>query len=383
MRVAFVTTHLLGTGHLSRVISLADGFTAAGWRALILSGGRPAPHLAPKDAHLLQVPPLASDGLNFRRLLDETGAPVSAALMAARQKILSGALEDFAPDVLITELFPFGRRVLAEEFETLLASPAARAAQVYASVRDVLAPPSSPAKAAATEARVTRFYDGVLVHADPTIIPLEMSWPVSPELQPRLRYTGFVAPPLPQPAPPGADGDGEVIVSAGGGPVGTGLFEAASLAAAQDLTRMRWRLLIGGANRRKRITALTELAEQAAPDWRRRLTIEPVRPDFRALLPRAAVSVNQAGYNTLLDVALAGVPSVTVPFEEGGETEQAQRAAAFAAKGLIILPEASLTPESLSAAVAAAVKAGPPGLGSLAADGVAETVRIVTRELTS
>ncbi|MBX2856528.1 MAG: glycosyltransferase [Rhodobacteraceae bacterium] len=380
MRIAILTTHLLGTGHLSRAIALADGFAAAGWEALVISGGRPAPHLAPTAARLLQLPPVASDGVNFRRLLDESGAPVSEALMAARLTALSEALEHFAPGVLITELFPFGRRVLAAEFEAALSSPAARRARVYASVRDVLAPPSSPAKAAATEARVGKFYDGVLVHADPAIIRLEQSWPVSPDLAERLRYTGFVAPPLPPPARPGADGEGEIMVSAGGGSVGAALFEAAALAAAHSTDGARWRLLVGGADRAARITALASLAAGAAPDWRARLTLEPVRPDFRALLPRAAVSVNQAGYNTLLDVALTGVPSVTVPFEEGGETEQAQRASAFATKGLMILREAELTPESLTAAVSAARDAGPPDIGPIAVDGVPETVRIVSSE---
>ena len=381
MRVAILVTHLLGSGHLSRALALAEGVAAAGSEALLISGGRPAPQLIPKAARLLQLPPVASDGVNFRRLLDEDGAPVSEALLTARRAMLLDALETFAPDALVTELFPFGRRVLAAEFEAALNAPAARRARVYASVRDVLAPPSSPAKAAAAEARIARYYHGVLVHADPALLRLEQSWPVSPALAERLRYTGFVASPPPPAAPPGADGDGEILVSAGGGPVGAALFQAAALAACHATDGGRWRLLIGGADRAARIAALERLAAGAAPDWRARLTIEPVRPDFRAMLPRAAASVNQAGYNTLLDVALAGVPSVTVPFEEGGETEQCQRAEAFAAKGLTLLREAELTPSRLAGAVHAARAAGPPDLSALATNGVAETVRIVSEDM--
>ena len=183
MKVMIVVTHLLGTGHLSRALVLARAFDAAGHRALVVSGGMPAAQLSTQDVEIVQLPALRSDGVDFTRLLDETGATASQTLMAERQKALLRSFETFAPDALITELFPFGRRVLASEFLSLLdAAHRARPPLICASVRDILAPPSKPSKAARTHDLIERFYDAVLVHADPQITPLDASWPVTPEL---------------------------------------------------------------------------------------------------------------------------------------------------------------------------------------------------------
>ena len=197
MKAMIVVTHLLGTGHLSRALTLARAFDAAGHEVLLASGGRPAPHLHPGSLGWLQLPPLASDGVDFTRLLTDTGEEADAGYLERRMVALRDALSGFAPDILITELFPFGRRALSGEFLSLL-----EAAQdlrprplVLSSIRDILAPPSKPAKAQRAEEIVTRLYDAVLVHSDPRATRLEQSWPVTPALADKLRYTGYVAPP--------------------------------------------------------------------------------------------------------------------------------------------------------------------------------------------
>ncbi len=82
--------------------------------------------------------------------------------------------------------------------------------------------------------------------------------------------------------------------------------------------------------------------------------MEPNRPDFRALLGHAALSVSQAGYNTALDVLAAGVRAIFVPFAAHDETEQTDRARALAARGLAtVIAEHELTAERLAATVAA------------------------------
>ena len=49
-------------------------------------------------------------------------------------------------------------------------------------------------KAAQTEARLTRYYDGVLVHSDPDVIALAASWPVTAKLAAMLHYTAVTHP---------------------------------------------------------------------------------------------------------------------------------------------------------------------------------------------
>ncbi len=74
MKVLIVVTHLLGTGHLSRALTLARAFVAAGHRARVVSGGMPAPQFVSDGIELEQLPPLRSDGTDFSRLLDAEGA---------------------------------------------------------------------------------------------------------------------------------------------------------------------------------------------------------------------------------------------------------------------------------------------------------------------
>ena len=114
MKVMIVVTHLLGTGHLARALTLARAYMAAGDKVLVVSGGMPAPLLTRGDTPLAQLPPLRSDGVDFSRLLDAEGGAVEVGYLATRQEVLLTHLRSFAPDVLITELFPFGRRILRD-----------------------------------------------------------------------------------------------------------------------------------------------------------------------------------------------------------------------------------------------------------------------------
>ncbi|WP_204112447.1 glycosyltransferase family protein [Shimia biformata] len=370
MRVTIAVTHLLGAGHLSRALTLGRAFAGAGHQVQVLSGGRPARHLSADGLTLVQLPPIASDGTNFTRLLDVDGQVAGPAVFARRQTAAINAMSEFQPQVLITELFPFGRRSLSSEFVALI--EAARGLPsppvVLSSVRDILAPPSKPAKVEKAEALLQEYYDAVLVHSDAAVVALDASWPVSDRVAEMLRYTGFVAPPLPAAAQQG-DGIGEILVSAGGGSVGDHIFAAALKAACGD--GRRWRLLVGGADASSRISA-----------WRtdapKNLILEPVRPDFRELIQRATCSVSMCGYNTAMDLLQSGVPSVIVPFDDGGEVEQSLRATALGVlPGIEVVAAADLGAETLLGAIDLATGSPDRSVTTIGFDGAAETVRVV------
>lgn len=371
MKVMIVVTHLLGTGHLSRALTLARAFRKAGSDATVVSGGMPAPQLPHDDVSFVQLPALRSDGVNFSRLLDADAHLASDALLATREAQLISLLDHDQPDVLITELFPFGRRSLTAEFTALL-----RAAQsmknrplICASIRDILAPPSKPQKAVFAEQMIADFYDAVMVHSSAKITPLDLSWPVTDSLRQKLHYTGFVAPPAAQPHPD-AVGKDEIIVSAGGGDVGTNLFDCAIAAAKMDKTR-KWRLLIGGQNGAARSDQINEIGLG-------NIMAEPARPDFRQMLHHAHASVSMCGYNTALDVLQTSCPAVFLPFDAGGEVEQGIRAHALAKQtGIAVLETANLTPATLLAALNTVTAAPPRPQLRTDLDGGAELVRIV------
>ncbi|MBD3664571.1 glycosyltransferase family protein [Sulfitobacter aestuariivivens] len=372
MKVMIVVTHLLGTGHLARALTLARAYLKAGHPATVVSGGVPAPQLSAQDVAVLQLPPLRSDGVDFKTLLTADGDEAGEDYHSARRNALLTALGDIAPDLLITELFPFGRRMLRREFCALLDAAYARPVRPFicASIRDILAPPSKPEKAVKTQDMIDRYYDAVLVHADPALTPLHLSWPVTEALRARLHYTGFVAPPPAVPHPDAA-GSGEILVTAGGGNVGEDIFRAACAAAAQsDHT---WRLLVGGSDAKARVSALS----QAAP---RNLIVEPARRDFRQMLHHAAACVCMCGYNTALDLLQSGCRAVVIPFDAGNEVEQMIRARALAAQPAItVLRSDGLTPATLLGAVTEVLSAPARRPATDGFDGAAETVRITAQ----
>lgn len=344
MKVMIVVTHLLGTGHLSRALTLGRAFRAAGDEVQIVSGGFPAPQLDMGDIDMLQLPPLRSDGVNFTQLLTPSGALADDRFYQERQLTLCQAVQELQPDVLITELYPFGRRSLRHEFRALLQASKAlpKPPKILASIRDILAPPSKPEKAVKADAVIAEFYDAVLVHSDPQATRLELSWPVSDRLAAKVHYTGFVAPAAAGPHPE-AEGSGEILVSAGGGSVGDEIYQTA-LQAARLMPDTPWRLLVGGSDANARIEQLSKIPSPAK--------MEPARPDFRQMLTHVAASVSMCGYNTALDLLQAETPAVLIPFDAGKEVEQSLRAQSLTPlAGIEALRTAELTPERLIAAV--------------------------------
>lgn len=362
MRVLIVVTHLLGTGHLSRALTLARAFADAGHTPLVVSGGFPAPHLQQADIPLHQLPPLRSDGTDFTQLLTPYGSVADEAYFTERQTQLIRHFAEFQPDILITELFPFGRRNLRAEFMALLETAAAECL-VLSSIRDILAPPSKPSKVAFAQEVIAKHYAGVLVHSDPEIAPLELSWPDVNALSPYVHYTGFVAPPAMAPAMSRKS----ILVSSGGGAVGDHVFEVA-LQAARLRPDLAWTCLVGGdENRRARLAS-------GAPD---NVTIEDLSPDFRDRMAGAAASVSLAGYNTAMDLLQSGTPGVLVPFDAGNEVEQGIRAKALSGlPAIAVLKDAELNAASLAHALDTVLNVGPRKPRTTNMDGAARSVDI-------
>src|SRR3712207_1114067 len=156
LRVLIAVTHLLGAGHLTRGAALARAFARGGHKTTLVSGGTPA-RLAGLDAvEFVQMPPVRTIGTDFKTLLDQNLNPVDDAYLVARKKLLLETLRAAEPDILIIELFPFGRRVLASEFVALI--EAARASSprpiVLCSIREILVAPSKADRIAQAHERI-------------------------------------------------------------------------------------------------------------------------------------------------------------------------------------------------------------------------------------
>ncbi|MET1414664.1 glycosyltransferase [Roseibium sp. HPY-6] len=340
--------HLLGTGHVVRAAKIGKALAAKGADVTLTTGNSIPPTVDVIGLTIIELPPCKSPDAAFKRLVTLEGQDIDDAWKSARVKASIQAFEADDFDLLLTETYPFGRRQLDFELTPLLASAKAKdhVPLIATSIRDILVRKKELWKEKWMADQALKYYDRILIHADPDFITLADSFPFAGEVEHLVRYTGYVGGEQ-RTAPETTDGNDEVIVSCGGGAVAEALLSAALEARplsrrAEDAT---WRVLIG----HDVSPDAFAIYKKSAPEG---VIVQRARRDFPDLLKRARLSISQAGYNTVLDVLIAGVPAVFAPFAQENETEQTQRAQALARHGrAVVAPEAGLTPERLAAAV--------------------------------
>jgi predicted glycosyltransferase len=364
MKALIYVQHLLGIGHLARVSRIAKALSEDRIDVTLVSGGVPVAGFPGRGVRLAQLPPIRSRDTAFSELVDSAGNALTDDFKADRRNLLLDTFATAAPDVLIIEAFPFGRRQMRFELIPLLeaAKPRQPPILIASSVRDILQDNRKAGRAEETIRFIEDYFDLVLVHGDPRFARLEDTFPSATRIASRIAYTGLVAGEAAS-----ARERFDVVVSAGGGVAGRKLIHAAADAAPGLLARWpRW-CIITGPN--------FPQAEQAALAGRLppAITFETFRPDFPGLLAQAQLSVSQAGYNTVCDILRARCRSVLIPFAEGGETEQNERAGRLERLGLAtVVQEGRITPENLAQAM---LRAPEPPAHGLDLNGAQETAR--------
>jgi predicted glycosyltransferase len=372
-RVFFYVQHLLGIGHLKRAAAIARALVDSGAGVDFVLGGAPVSGIAPVGARVVQLPPVVASDAQFTNLLDEHGNKVDERWKVRRKQALLDAFEEAKPDIVLLEMYPFGRRQFRFELLPLLDEVAQLFPKplVAVSLRDILVDKGRMDRARETVEIVGKHVDLVLVHGDPALTRLDLTFPLTSEIADKIVYTGFVVerpPVISGSTDPFADRvDGEILVSAGGGAVGFPLLAAAIRA--KKLTRhrhRRWRIVTGANLPAAQRKELVELAAQD-PD----IMIEGFRADFGSLLCACQLSVSQGGYNTVMELIATKCPAVIVPFAEGGESEQTMRARMLMERQVLSMVD----PEFLTAGtLAAAIDAvRPPAPLDLNLDGARQS----------
>lgn len=378
-RVFLYVQHLLGIGHLKRALVIAKALSDAGLEVTVASGGHEAALLDRSGLHWVQLPSVGTADLSFSTLVDMHGQPIDEAWKLARARILLDAWERSEADVLLIELFPFGRRQMRFELLPLLEAAHARNPRplILSSIRDVLGGGrSNPARQQQMLDVFDRWFDHLLVHGDPALIPLDATFALTASLGSRMHYTGYVVASEPAGPDDAGEGEGEVLVSAGGGAVGMALYEAALQARPlTSLAARTWRVLVGPGLPEAQFQRLRQRGREGVEG---RVIVERARPDFVAMLGRCVLSISQGGYNTVLEALSMGTRCVLVPFAGGGEIEQSLRAELLARQGWVqTVAEAGLSAANLAAAVDRACLTGAPPKGRVRLDGAQRTAKLV------
>lgn len=393
-RVLFYVQHLLGIGHVMRVTRIAAALHAQGAGVFIANGGEAVPGLDFGAAHVCALAPVKIIPPDFSTLLNSDGTPFSDAQKRARAQALVRFYDDVRPDGVVLEAFPFGRRQMRFELMPLLEHMhrAPRRPLVVASVRDILQANKKKERIEETLTTLKAYFDLIIVHGDPKLIALDGSFPAISGVSCPVCYSGLVGPP----ARIYAQGQGQkaerplgenfdVIVSAGGGAVGTALLDTAFEACVGLIgghggeSTWRWLFLTGPNSAPGKIEALARRIPQGSGS---RITIAPFRADLPDLLTAAKLSISQAGYNTVADVLAAGCRAIFVPYSAHGEQEQRLRAQILArAKRAVMIEEDGLNREAMCAAITQAMALERPP-HAFAQNGAAETARLLLHHLT-
>ncbi|MEM6667267.1 MAG: glycosyltransferase [Pseudomonadota bacterium] len=345
--------HLLGTGHVVRAAAIGRALAARGVAVTLLSGNTIPATVDVSGLRVIGLPACRAADATFRTFVDSQGKPLTEAWWESRVAATATAATEPAPDIFLTEAFPFGRKPFRRELMPVIERLPSETL-IAASIRDILVKKVIPEKEDWMVATANTLFDAVLHHGDETLTPLAASLHKAAQITTPVVETGFVYDSSRLHGPESDDGHDEIIVSCGGGVAGADLVATIPEAKRLCTISRRWRVLLG----RDLPADAAEKLHAAASST---LIVEAARPDFPALLTRAALSVSMAGYNTVMDVLASGVRAVLVPFGAEAETEQRQRADALKAAGrACVVAPVNLTPETLASAVDATLAAPVP-----------------------
>ncbi len=349
-KILFYVQHLLGVGHVFRARRLCQGFARAGFSTEIIFGGETLTNMELDAEKIHYLPPVKAGAIDYSSNVDGDGNPLTDEYMAQRQNRLLEIFDRTAPDLILFEAWPFGRRFFRHEITALLAEAIKRTRPplVVTSVRDILQESRKAGRNEEVVAMIDEHVDAVLVHSDPNLITLKDTFPRTGSIENKLHYTGFVR------AEP-ASGCQEVekfdvIVTIGGGAFGAGLIETALKARALSALKDADWCLCTGPNLPQEVV---ERLVRSCPEG---VTIKTFLPNLAQHLEQAQLSISQVGYNTTMDVLAAGehggCRAVLVPSDIAGQTEQLRRSELLHNKGLAVnLPESRLDPASLANAI--------------------------------
>ncbi len=314
-------------GHLVRSLEFARALSDHD--VTLMVGGQAVDMDLPDHVRLLRLPVLYMNE-NFTRLIPGTPGLSVDQIWHERKKTIYSLMETLQPDLLIVELYPFGRSMFGFELEPLLADiREGRFGQARAvcSLRDILVEKKDPtAYEEKVIQKLNRHFDALLIHSDPEILCLEETFRRVADINIPVVYTGFIAQQtdvangrrLRRELALSSD-QKFIVASAGGGRSGyrllTSVIDACELL--RDRLPIRLEVFTGPFMEKEEFKNLT--ARNTADFRIRRYTKR-----FLDYLYAADLSVSLAGYNTCMNLLVTRVPALVYPYSR--QQEQPLRA---------------------------------------------------------
>lgn len=356
MKILVYCQHVLGIGHLFRTLEIIRHLKEH--RIMLVLGGPPVPLELPDHVEIHRLPGLRMD-TEFSWLLPVDSGQSVEEVKEKRKTMLRQTAEKFQPDVILIELFPFGRNGFSFELVPLLEAIRTGelpAASVLCSLRDILVEKKDQEKfERRVIERLNRLFDGLLIHGDPEVISLDATFTRMKEITVPVIYTGYICE---QSRPGDSDAlkkeirlepdEKLIVVSAGGGNVGFPLLLNAVQAFELLEFPVRMQLFTGPYLSEEHFTQLTQRKVHG-------IRIARFADNFPDWLAAADLSISMGGYNTTMNILAAGTPALILPFSQNREQSMRTRRLAEMAN-IRVLDEKKLSPAALAADIATMIR---------------------------
>ena len=324
-KVMFYCQHILGMGHLIRSIEIVRGLIPE-FQICFINGGQVIEEFEfPQGIEIINIPAVKTDA-EFQELKPVDDNLTMAEVEIMRKEILLNICDRFKPDILIIELFPFGRRRFSFELIPLLEKAKAMGTKIVSSVRDIVVTKQNQQRHEEKVCRlINQYFDMLLIHGDPNFVKLDLSFSRIADLNCAVHYTGYVVQPLPKlPAfrETYLSRQPLILVSVGGGRFGHELLECVAETASilKNKIPHHIQLFTGPFCPDTVFQKLQNITRDL-----NNITVERYTPNLIHYMQEADLSIGMSGYNTTMNILSTNVKAMMLAFQGNNDQEQETR----------------------------------------------------------
>jgi len=354
-KLLFYCQHILGMGHLVRSMEIVRGLMSD-FQVCFINGGEIIKEFEiPDGIEVINLPAIKTDS-EFKQLKPVDTSLSLAEVQEFRKNKLLQVADEFQPDVLIIELFPFGRGKFSFELIPFLEKlqDSQKPVKIVSSLRDIVVTKTNQEKYENKVCRLmNQYFDMLLIHGDSNFITLDESFSRVKDIQSQTKYTGYVVQnPSLNPELTKEDiaiFESEqplILVSVGGGRFGHELIDCVIESA--DILKQKIphkiQVFTGPFSQDEKVQAWQKLTEN-----KQNINVSRYTRNLLSYMQKADLSISMSGYNTTLNVMTTGVRAMILPFKGNNDQEQRIRASKLDNLGVVkMLNDSDLQPEIFS-----------------------------------
>jgi predicted glycosyltransferase len=367
-KVMFYCQHILGMGHLIRSVEIVRGLIPD-FKICFINGGQVIPEFEfPPEIEVVNILAIKTDS-EFTELTPVDDSLTMTELETIRTNMLLSVCDRFQPDILIIELFPFGRRRFSFELIPLMEKAKAMGTKIVSSVRDIVVTKQDQQRHEEKVCRlINKYFDLLLIHGDPNFIKLNLSFSRIDDLNCPVHYTGYVVQPVPKLQT--IDKKPLILVSVGGGRFGHDLLECVANTAPilQAKIPHHIQVFTGAFSPDEVLAKLQQITKNLD-----NITCDRYTSNLLNYMQQADLSIGMGGYNTTMNILSTGTKAMMMAFQGNDDKEQETRLKKLDSLGRVkMIYSQDLQPEKFAKDIVNYLKQNPSQL-TLNLNGVENT----------